>query len=113
MEKLTESDFVRTEEPGRLEDIGYFNSNNGVLAFVSADGFYNVQWWTRENQQYLETEGYREKNIRVPFSSKLNKDKEWMLKNVGPNPLMEEHNSHIGMIKAVSWAAAEGLIKPN
>lgn len=54
---------------GRLEKVGFYNSNNGVIAFVDGEGHMRVAPATSDRSQALEEAGYKRGGIWVPFSN--------------------------------------------
>lgn len=54
---------------GRLEKVGTYDSNNGVIAFIDGEGRMRVAPATSDRYRALEEAGYRRGGIWVPFSN--------------------------------------------
>jgi len=54
---------------GRLEQVGTYDSNNGVIAFVDGEGRMRVAPATSDRYSALRAAGYRRGGIGVPFSN--------------------------------------------
>jgi len=54
---------------GRLEKVGAYDSNNGVIAFVDGEGRMRVAPATSDRFRALEEAGYKRGGIWVPFSN--------------------------------------------
>jgi len=53
----------------RAEIVGHFSSNNGLIGFVDETGRLYVASLSRANIELLESHGYREGGVWVPFSN--------------------------------------------
>jgi hypothetical protein len=56
-------------EKGRTNQIGGYDSNNGVIAFVDNNKYIWVGKWSKENEQALKDAGYKHTSIYVPYSN--------------------------------------------